>query len=403
MFSQKLMSIIMSLVTVAIVTMSATQPKSVGGQQPQATAVTTAEETIQTEADGSTPFPTDTTEQTETDVFLDADEVERRAIAEQSGTQITTSSKLPLSFKSVAVPVPGGIDHAVAGVGTRNSGRGVIRLRGVPPGSTLLAAILVWGEIAAAPLPAGAVVTFERNCLARNWPVVFLGATGQPCWNPAGTFFAYAAIVNGAIFPGINGDYLIQNLRSNLLNNRCPWPDVGVAPGANCPGPGNALPLSEGASLVVVYTNPCIPRNAQLYIHVGPRRFTGFQFNNHAVAPNIFPNTTLANFKHSRIGADGQVGIANCGLRAIPAITDERTTVTANLAVPIRGPLPFGFRNRDSDWNGHDGEPLNKLWDSHTDVFQNPCTVNGGCPSYNVNYQSFGDCIVWVMHVLGVR
>jgi hypothetical protein len=56
--------------------------------------------------------------------------------------------------------------------------------------------------------------------------------------------------------------------------------------------------------------------------------------------------------------------------------------------------------NRDSDWNGYDGEPLNKLWDTHTDVFNNNLAGQIG---YRVRYQSQGDCITWVMHIMGVR
>jgi hypothetical protein len=116
-------------------------------------------------------------------------------------------------------------------------------------------------------------------------------------------------------------------------------------------------------------------------------------------------NGNLANLKHSRIGADGQVGVTNCGLRSIPGISDERTWIenpaTAG-SIQIKG--DGAGLNRDSDWNGDDGEPLNKLWDSHTDVFANGnFLAAGGGLSYRVRYLSQGDCIVWVVHILGVR
>jgi hypothetical protein len=105
--------------------------------------------------------------------------------------------------------------------------------------------------------------------------------------------------------------------------------------------------------------------------------------------------------KHSRIGGDGQVGIANCGLRSMPLISDERTWIEnpfGALSTQIKG--DFGGLNRDSDWNGYDGEPLNKLWDSHTDVFDNRLAGQIG---YRVRYLSQGDCISWLVHILGVR
>jgi hypothetical protein len=69
----------------------------------------------------------------------------------------------------------------------------------------------------------------------------------------------------------------------------------------------------------------------------------------HATVPAI--NGNLPNLKHSRIGADGQVGTLNCGLRSSAAISDERTwienPVTAG-SIQIKGDV--GGLNRDSDF-----------------------------------------------------
>jgi hypothetical protein len=289
----------------------------------------------------------------------------------------------------------------VAGVATRNSGEGVIRLRGVPPGSQLLSAVLVWGEIAAAALnPYN--VEFGQDCkvlaTVKGMPAPFpLNPAAQPCWNPAGQFFAYVANVTAQIAPGINGDYRVDGLNTAIKDNRCPWSDSA------CAGPDNKLTLSEGASLIVFYANPCIPRRAQIYVHLGPRMFFGPHIVTHATNPPILPN--FPNLKHSRIGADGQVGVLNCGLRSMPLISDERTWI-GNPAmmtnIQIKGDV--GGLNRDSDFNGDDGEPLNKLWDTHTDVFANSnFLANGGGANYSVGYLSQGDCVVWVAHILGVR
>jgi hypothetical protein len=269
----------------------------------------------------------------------------------------------------------------------------------VPPGSTLIFAVLVWGEIAPPPVLNNYNVVFGPNCTvcATGGPVVTgvpFGTATQPCWNAAGQFQGYIASVTNQIVPGINGDYQIRGLRSAITNGRCPWGD-----GA-CPSPGNGLVLSEGASLIVAYSNPCIPRAAQLFINLGPRRHTfGQQINNHFNVPAI---VNLPNLKHSRIGGDGQVGVSNCGLRSIPQISDERTWIEALnpalCSIQIKGDV--GGLQRDSDWNGDDGEPLNKLWDSHTDVFSNCLAGQFG---YRVRYLSQGDCWVWAVHILGVR
>src|SRR5215470_11796882 len=82
--------------------------------------------TADTQSDGlSTVVASDTSSQTDTDLYLDADEVERRAAEEQadsSKTDAALAARFPVSFKDVKIPIQGGIDHVVAGVGTRNSG-----------------------------------------------------------------------------------------------------------------------------------------------------------------------------------------------------------------------------------------------------------------------------------------
>ncbi|HEU4769169.1 MAG TPA: hypothetical protein VFS77_17425 [Pyrinomonadaceae bacterium] len=396
----RLIPVIVVLLLVAVATMTSIQHKLVGVESNTVSAQKpiegqTADE-IKQEDGFSSVAAAETKEDTDVDLFLDADEVEKRAAEEQASDSAISAGPIPVSFKHVPIPLPGGIDHVVAGVGTRNSGGGVIRLRGVPPGSTLLSAVLVWGEIAAAPAnPYN--VGFGPDCAqGATFSVPLQGATTQPCWNGLGTFFSYLANVTGQILPGINGDYRVRGLRSAITNGRCPWPD------GNCAGPGNALPLSEGASLIVFYSNPCIPRAAQIYVNLGPRMFFGPHSVTHATGVPI--NGNLPNLKHSRIGADGQVGVANCGLRSIPSISDERTWIENSLGGSIQIKGDGAGLNRDSDWNGYDGEPLNKLWDTHTDVFGSGAFLAaGGGLNYRVRYLSQGDCIVWVVHILGVR
>lgn len=391
------------LVLLAFTTMTSIQHRLVGIDSVTVSAQKAINpdaqaEPIATQNDGiSSIVANETTAQTDVDLFLDAAEVEKRAAEEQASDSTVASGPVPVSFKHVPIPLPGGIDHAVAGVATRNSGTGVIRLRGIPPGSVLLSAVLVWGEIAAAPANPY-TVGFGPDCaVGGTFSVPVQGATAQPCWNGQGQFFSYLANVTSQILPGINGDYRVRGLRSAITNGRCPWGD------GNCAAPGNALPLSEGASLIVFYSNACIPQAAQIYVNLGPRMFFGPHSVVHATLPAI--NGNLPNLKHSRIGADGQVGVANCGLRSIPAISDERTWIEnpATLgSIQIKG--DGAGLNRDSDWNGYDGEPLNKLWDTHTDVFASSAFLaNGGGLNYRVRYLSQGDCIVWAVHILGVR
>jgi len=413
---RRLIPILVVLIVLALTIMTASKQSPIAVESGTATAqkdvAVDAEpepEPEPTEADGVSTFPaTETKEERDYDLYLDKAEVERLAAEEQRGDgTITSTSRVPLSFKHLALPLGGGLDYAVAGVATRNSGNGVIRLRGVPPGSTLVGAVLIWGEITNQPV--GYQIGFSPVCSPAGgvFQGTVYGITQQPCWNPNGVYAGYIANVTPQVGGGINGDYQVKGLRSAIANNRCPWTD------AACGGPGNGLVLSEGASLIVFYTNPCIPANAQVYVHLGPQMFSGSHSVTHFTAGfPILPN--MQTVKHSRIGADGQVSLSSgslfpaanpsCGLRSHPLISDERTWIVNSLGAQIQIKGDGAGLNRDSDWNGYDGEPLNKLWDTHTDVFSNSnFLAAGGGLFYTVRYQSQGDCIVWAAHILGIR
>ena len=301
--------------------------------------------------------------------------------------------------------LPGGIDHAAAGVATRHSGYGVIRLRGVPIGATLISAHLVWGEITQ-PSPGNYSIGFGSVCNGGiAYQGIVYGQTTQPCWNSAGVYAGYIANVTNAIVAGINGDYQVKGLKSFPFNNRCPWSDPACGPSSN------ALVLSEGASLIVLYSHPNIPPQAQIFINLGPGMFFGPHTVNHSTGTPILPG--MQTVKHTRIGADGQVTRSfgtltnpfipdpSCGLRSHPLISNEETWIGGSTPVQIKGNgSPF---NQDSDWNGDDGEPMNKLWDTHTDVFLNSNFLAANPLNYTVKYVSGGDFIVWAVHILGIR
>lgn len=401
----RLIPLLMVLIVLALTIMITITQSPVAVESSMTTAQAVEGEAVEepTEAEGVSTFPlTETSEEKGFDLYLDAAEVERRAAEEQSGGRATTTlSGVPLSFRHVSLPLAGGIDHAVAGVSTRNSGSGVIRLRGVPQGSQLIFALLVWGEITNPP--AGYPVGFGPVCNASGtiYPGFLYGTAPQPCWNSGGVYAGLIANVTAAFPVGgpINGDYQVRGLKSAITDGSCPWRD------AACSG-SNALPLSEGASLIVFYSSPCVPANAQAFLTLGPRMFFGGHTITHTVGM-ILPGMRV---KHSRIGADGQVSRGSgaifplfdpsCGLRSFPPTSDEQTWIVGSAAqIQIKG---NGGLNQDSDWNGYDGEPLNKLWDTHSDVFFSSNIFAGG-PTYTVKYVSQGDCIVWAAHILGIR
>ncbi len=278
-----------------------------------------------------------------------------------------------------------GTDHLAAGGGTRNTGFTTIRFRGLLPGATPVSAFLYWAGIQGGAVAATQNVVFNGNVvmgfLVSNQP--------QPCWNGAGTLRAYRAPVLPFLLPGVNGDYTVTGLPSFLANGQDPWNPVNVT-----------LPLSEGASLVVLYTHPSIPAGTWVQIH-------------HPVTANTFGTLNYTHFlnlpiqvaatRHTRLGADGQVG---GGLNNINPTTNEQTFLAGPIPqafVQIRGNGSYFAGSEDSDWNGHDGEPLNQLWDTHTMNIPGVITPGPMVANYRVQYVANADCIVPVAHVITAR
>jgi hypothetical protein len=313
--------------------------------------------------------------------YLDQDSVEADPFAPDD--RETPSTTAATAAYPIPVPLPGGLDHVANGVGTRNAGFGTIRLRGVPPGSVAVRAFLYWGTIQAAAA-LNQVVCFNGQRVVGQ----LIGTAVPSCWGP-GVFCAYRASVIALLTPGINADYRVSCMPSSIVDGRDPWD--------RCVGPVPApLPLSEGASLVVVYANRCIPRTAQLFINDGAAFFAvgGININN-PFPPGILLKP-YAVLKHTRLGGDGQVGSSTFSNLAI---TDERSFLGPPFFTQIKG--HFSNFNWDSDWNGADGVPLNQLWDTHTDSFGQILTP--GIANYVVRYVSNGDCVFAVAHVLSTR
>jgi len=342
--------------------------------------------TAQTEGSGqdgtSTARAADLEESFKDMESLDTESVEANPVAPDDTDDSTAPaavSPAPPAAKVYPIPVPlrGGLDHVANGVATRNAGFGTIRLRGAPTGATRVRAFLYWGEIITGP------IALAQTVLFRGVPVTgrLIGVSAPPCW-PGTSFVAYRASVIALVAPGINGDYLVSRLPSSIVDGRDPWLHAPV------PAP---TPLSEGASLVVIYSHPSVPLAARVFINNGAVMFFGAAAINNPLPAPVPAYSTL---KHTRLGADGQVGSSTF---ASAPITSERTFL--NL-VQIKG-IGSAF-NTDSDWNGGDGAPLNQLWDTNTSsLFGNP--VPPGAVNYVVRYLSNGDCIVAVAHVLSVK
>jgi len=278
----------------------------------------------------------------------------------------------------LSCPLPGGLDHVANGTGLRNAGWGTIRLRGVPPKSVAVDAVLFWGIVDPNP-PPQSVINFEGHPVTGN----LVGLAQEPCWQ-AGRYALYAANVLQFIPAANNGDYQVDSFLSGFTQGGDPWALPVVTP------------LAEGASLVLTFSNASIPANSVVYTHVGPGYFDSLNspFNiNNPLAPALPGNNYLL---QTRIGADGQIGN---GLTPLFGTPNETTAINA---FQIKGPgAPI---DQDSDWNGDDGVPLNQLWDTHSTNLRGVGTTGPPIPvgagNYVVTYVSNGDCVNPSVHVL---
>lgn len=336
------------------------------------------------------PFEVDLFPPEDVDDLEELNPVDRRSLEDLS-TSRTEDDPIFEKYARISVcttsPCPG-IDHLAAGTGSRNAGYGTIRLRGVPPGATAVSAFLFWSTIQQqGPIALNQTVVFNGSSVTGS----FIGSAPQPCWNSNGITVAYRASVLPLLQPGINADYPVLRLPSNLTNGQNPWNP-----------PSTALPLSQGASLVVLYTHSSIPAGTWVQIHhpitQTPQVFGTFTYNHFLNLP-----IAQAAVKHSRIAGDGQVG---GGLANVNATTNEQTFIAGPPGSPfvqIKGNGSYAQGNEDSDLNGTDGEPLNQLWDTHTMNIPGTITPGAGVTSYQVRYVSNSDCVVPTVHVLTAR
>jgi hypothetical protein len=254
---------------------------------------------------------------------------------------------------------------AANGGSLRNCASTGINLVGIPPGSTIVQAFLYWGwaslpgpipgvhdtmYLARLPIspvagPPGAALPVR--CRPRPVTGLLVGAGADPCWGGFANF-VFRADVTAFITRG--GTYTV-------------WIPPGATPvtWADPWGfPGPLPPLCEGATLVVVYTNPLEPPGTTYIYDAG---LAGLMFLStpgfgYTLTGFVYPGIS-ARWIH--VGADGQTGT---GYGDVLDLGVE-TTFFGGLAVAGGG---FGLAPpslyNDSDWNGSANKPLGQLWDT---------------------------------------
>ncbi|MEM7479741.1 MAG: hypothetical protein AAF481_01090 [Acidobacteriota bacterium] len=267
-------------------------------------------------------------------------------------------------------PLPGGVDQIVTGVGLRNSGEGTIALRGLPSGSVAVQAFLYWGRITEAPDRTDHLkIRFAGRLLTGE----LIDVTDNPCWTEFGVFAAYRANVPlDLLQPRLNNDYAVELFGAATTDGSNPFDDP-------INGGDPPLPLDDGASLMLVYSEPSIPATSRVWIHEGPFEMTIGAEIDHALVEPI-PNETTA-LRISRVGGDGQTQID--GLTVLPYTTSIGRADEDFLA--FRG--PYTDLDRTSDFSGFDAAPHNQLWDSSTsELVLADTSILTGDTSYRLMY-----------------
>ena len=297
----------------------------------------------------------------------------------------------------------GGLDHVAAGTGLRNRGAGTVELAGAPPGAIAVGAWLYWGLILDDPGTGQqdpAAIVFDGHELTGD----LVDVTHEPCWftgPPEPVFQAYRLGVLDYLHPDVNGDYQVEMPISSTTDGRDPWRGTPAPP-----------PWVEGASLVVLYAHPDVPRAARFYLHEGPALLVGYRDVTHTL-PALDPMPLFGSvLRHTRLGGDGQRHAVQTP--TYPFSTEiswsECADPSSELSQQIAG--PGSLIDPVSDWKGTDGSPMTQLWD--TQLTELPWTENvSQCEGYQISYNTleppgptsgfFYDCVVVLAHALTVR
>jgi hypothetical protein len=269
----------------------------------------------------------------------------------------TSGSSSPLSsFYSTTIYG----DYVAAGVGMRGTGSGTITISGIPGGSTIVKAVLYWAIVDTSPESAN----FKNGVFAGTAITgTLIGTDDDPCWGGTTTTYAYRADVT-SLATG-NGAYALSRFATGPL-----MPQTGY-------GEAMTPPLCEGASLVVVYSNPSSAYR-DIVIYDGADTIDGAVSSISTVMTG-FTASAAPSAKTTYIVADGQDQFSD------DTLFNGVTIASDTAAMP-----------ETTSFEGTDG----KLWD--TDTYDVSAHVSAGDTSCTVKLQMGSDCLVHIAQVFSV-
>jgi len=255
------------------------------------------------------------------------------------GTAVVPTQRPLATLEALAIQG----DYVAAGVGLRGASSGTINLSGIPAGSTIRRAYLLWGMLDNGESPSLRTLSFNGTPLTG----VNIGSGPDTCWDRTNSH-AYRANVT-ALVTG-NGSYAL----------------TGVATGGNI--------LGDGASLVAIYENPLEPlRTVQLY---EGNLVLSIRINRPATASMQLTGFTAGQApsgKSTFIVGDGQ------------SFTDAASFDGGLSTVALTNPF-----------DGTDGQ----LWDTETISITG--SISPGATSALASLSTDEDCLMWVGQAFSV-
>jgi hypothetical protein len=304
------------------------------------------------------------------------------------GGSIATAGQFVSSLGAVtsAITPSGGAQFASGGVGLRNRGTGAIGISGVL--TPVKAAFIYWALITSGPAPiADQSIMVQRLSPGPASAVIIVAGTNvgtgrQPCW-AGDTITVFRGSVPTSVATG-NGLYKVTLLSgaSGSTSGGDPW--VGTP----------ALPLVDGASIVIVGTSPSTQTVVIYDVGLAGVTFQGNPGISYSLILPTAASGALTLFDN--IGADGQQGTSR---KALSGYGDEITKINGKL---VAGP---GSLYNDSDWNGSSARPLPQLWDDtgHDITVATPSGTNRLNVTIANKGEAGSDCLTPVANIVSFK
>lgn len=247
--------------------------------------------------------------------------------------------------------------YVSSGVGMRNRGWGTILIQDIPIGSTVTKAYLFWSVISPPGVTTAPASYANGKFNGNSITGTLMGSATQPCWN-GGLLFGYRCDVTTLVIG--NNVYHLTDFATGTRWGTDPWTY-------------NYFPAFEGASLVVVYSNPKYPMtNVQIKSGVdyvaGSTSTTTFSFT----------GSSLPVARSTFIVADGQNNFTENVY-----FNDILLSATFCDGIDRQNGINFLYGN---------------LQDTNTAYVK----VNPSSASATAKIVATGDCLVWLAQVFSI-